>query len=698
MISRQIVRIASCCVFTLLLTGAFVPAISFAQTPTPPVPGSTPDPGTIPDLSSIPDPSTIPDLSSIPGAGGTPGTGTIPDGNLGGFDAASIAGLDPTQFGNLTPDQIGNLDPAAAGGLDMTQIGNLDPAAVGGFSSDQLSNLDPAAVAGFDKSQLGNLDPAAVAGFNSGQLSSLAPSAIAGFNSGQVGNLDPTALGGLNLSQISNLDPAAVGGFDKSQISNLDPAAVGGFAASQLSNLDNDAVAGFDADQISGIAANAFSGLDSEQVNNIDPSALTAINGLQVENMTPESFRGFVESQIGSIPEGACPFMSGEQTHEMTPDAVGGFTPGQFEVLTPEAKAGFDRDNIGGLSQDVVQKMDSADLTSLNSTEIQNMPDKDFSHLATNFQDPSITASEVAPLLPSGWEVDSITDELTPPAGASLSLRSLDQNTLDDGSTVPQLPDLSRSLSVGAKVEDDNLLKGMDAALVAAGADGVGFRQSADGILTAVNVTNDSTPLGAFMPDNNNITQAADGFSTGLVTDDRGAFVLTTDKGQQIPLLPAPRNPDEIVSLLPNSTVSIGEGGETTITKPEGVSSNPISGKFNPILETSDKSPGLYRSGSGADEEIVLVYQDGSAQKMKPAMQSESEFDTAARAIPGVESTKFNTDGSIGLRFDGSDITLKPAFDIEPGSAGGKATPELIKDGDRFFFTNSSGDRQEFFL
>jgi hypothetical protein len=59
---------------------------------------------------------------------------------------------------------------------------------------------------------------------------------------------------------------------------------------------------------------------------------------------------------------------------------------------------------------------------------------------------------------------------------------------------------------------------------------------------------------------------------------------------------------------------------------------------------------------------------------------------------------RYDTHGSIGLRFDGSDITLKPAFDIEPGSVGGKTTPELIKDGDRFFFTNSSGDRQEFFL
>lgn len=430
----------------------------------------------------------------------------------------------------------------------------------------------------------------------------------------------------------------------------------------------------------------------------MDPSALTGLTGSQIENMTPESFRGFVESQIGEIPVGACPFMSGDQIDSMDKEAVGGFGNDQFQVLSTEAKAAFDRENLGGLKPEVFQNLDADGLASLNPVEIQNLPNDDFSRLATNLQDTTITSDTVAALLPVGWEVDSATDELTAPPGASLEFRSIAQSGPDDGTTLPVVADLSRSLSVGGKVEDDNILRGLDNALGSAGVAGVGFQQSADGILSAVGSDNEALPLATFIPDDKNITQAPADFAPGLVADARGAFVLTTDKGYQIPLLPAPKDPDAMVVLLPGATVSVGTGGETTITSPEGASSNPITGKFNPVLESSELTPGLHRSGSGSSASILMVYEDGSAQQMRPAIQSEAEFGQAATAIPGVDAVDFNTDGSIDLRFQGSDLILRPAFDIEPGTAAGTATPMLMQDGDKFFFTNSNGDRQEFFV
>ena len=625
---------------------------------------------------------------------------------LGNLDPTAMAGFDVTQLGNLDPTamagfdatQFGNLDPTAMAGFDATQLGNLDPTAMAGFDASQLGNLDPTAMAGFDVTQLGNLDPTAMAGFDATQLGNLDPSAMAGFSSSQISNVAPTAMSGITSAQISNIDPAAIAGFDKSLISNLDPAAVGGFAASQISMLGNDAVAGLDSDKIAGLVATTFSGFDSDQISNIDPTALRGIEGQQIENMTPESFRGFIEDKVGFIPVGACPFMSGDQIDEMDHDAVGGFTNEQFEFLTPEARAGFDRDDLGGLSDDVVQNMNFDDLASLNSAEIVNMPNKDFAKLATNLQDPTITADAVADLLPAGWAVDTTSDELTAPPGASLVFRSIDQTGPDDGTTLPSVADFSRSLSVGGKVEDDNVLRGLDTALGSVGVDGVGFRQSADGILRAVSSSDETTQLAAFIPDDSGITQAPAGFEPGLVADARGAFVLTTDKGYQIPLLPAPRDPDAMVALLPGATVSVGSGGETTITAPEGDPSAPITGKFNPVLESSDLAPGLHRTGSGSDATILMVYGDGSAQQMLPAMQSETEFGQAASAIPGVEAVDFNTDGSIDLRFQGSDLILRPAFDIAPGTATGTTTPALSQEGDSFFFTNSNGDRQEFFV
>ena len=252
------------------------------------------------------------------------------------------------------------------------------------------------------------------------------------------------------------------------------------------------------------------------------------------------------------------------------------------------------------------------------------------------------------------------------------------------------------SLSVGGDVVDDNVLAGLDTSLDAANFGNLVFRQSADGILTVVSDSDESVALASFIPDANNITQAPDGFTPGLSTDSRGAFVLTTDDGYQIPLLPAVRDPDDIVDLLPGTEVIIGDRGETTITRPQGDGSNPIVGIFDPLIVTSTLPPGLYSSGDGADEELLVVFADGSAQTLRPTIQSPDEFEQAANATAGVESVEINTDGSIDIRFEGADLTIRPLFDIEPGSATGDATPTLLIEDGRFFFVNSDGDRQEF--
>ena len=184
----------------------------------------------------------------------------------------------------------------------------------------------------------------------------------------------------------------------------------------------------------------------------------------------------------------------------------------------------------------------------------------------------------------------------------------------------------------------------------------------------------------------------------GLTIDDRGAVVLTTDDGYQIPLLPAPRDPDEIVDLLSGTEVIIDAGGETTITKPEGFFSDPIVGKFDPLVELSDEAPGLHRMGDGPDQEILIVYADGTAQRFLPAIQSPSAFDQAASAIPGLDNVQFNTDGSIIIRYEGGDLHARPEFEVEAGTADGNATPMLTQEGERFFFTDSDGSPQEFFV
>ena len=405
---------------------------------------------------------------------------------------------------------------------------------------------------------------------------------------------------------------------------------------------------------------------------------------------------GLDADQVRNIPLDAIDNLDAAQVDQLDKDAVSGLTADQFANLDPDALAGFNRDNLGGLDENVIHEIDADDLDNLDPEEVRHLDGDDFARLVTNLDHASITTDAVAGLLPDGWSLDAASGDLTAPPGSSLAFRSLDQSDADDGTTVPELPDFSRGLSVGGDVEDDNVLTGLDTALDAAGAGNLSFKQSADGILTVVSKGDESVALASFIPDANNMTQAPAGFTAGLSTDSRGAYVLTTDDGYQIPLLPAVRDPDDIVDLLPGTEVIIGDRGETTITRPQGDGSNPIVGIFDPLIVTSTLPPGLYSSGDGADEELLVVFADGSAQTLRPTIQSPDEFEQAANATAGVESVEINTDGSIDIRFEGADLTIRPLFDIEPGSATGDATPTLLIEDGRFFFVNSDGDRQEF--
>ena len=511
-----------------------------------------------------------------------------------------------------------------------------------------------------------------------------------------VANLDPDAVAGLEKDHISNLDPDAVAGFTGDHISNLDPEAVDGFTRDQIDNLDPDAVAGFTSDQLGNLSDTAFGALDREQVDKLDPDALAGVTGSQIDSLDPSAIAGFSADHVRNIPIDAIDNLDADQVDQLDKDAVSGLTADQFANLDPMALSGFNRDNLGGLDEDILHDLDADDLDNLDPEEVRSLSGDDFARLVTNLDHASITTDAVAELLPDGWSLDIATGDLTAPPGSSLSFRSLEQSDLDDGTTVPELPDFSRSLSVGGNVEDDNVLRGLDTALGAADFGNLSFRQSADGILTVVGDGDENKALASFIPDANNITQPPEGFTPGISVDSRGAFVLTTDDGYQIPLLPAVRNPDDIVDLLPGTEVIIGDRGETTITRPQGEDSNPIVGIFDPLIRTSDEPPGLYRSGDGADEEILVVFADGSAQILHPTIQSPDEFEQAANATPGVESVEINTDGSIDIRFEGVDLTIRPLFDIEPGSAAGDATPTLLVEDGRFFFINSNGDRQEF--
>ena len=470
-------------------------------------------------------------------------------------------------------------------------------------------------------------------------------------------------------------------GFKADQVAGLDAAAMGGFKADQLGAMDATAMSGFKADQVAGLDAAAMGGFKADQFAALLPTAVAGFESNQIKKLSDEVFANLDADKMGAL----------------TKEALGGISDNQFKALAPEALGGLKSENLGGLGADVFAAMTEADLENLDATEVKDMAGEDFSKLVTNLNGLSVSPDTVADLLPTGWAIDSDGD-LTAPPGAGLAFATLEKAAPVDGeANIAALPDLSKNLSLGGGSGDNSVLGGMDNALAAANVNGLGFSQRADGILN-VGATG-AAPTAAFIPDTTKMVQAPAGADAGITIDDQtGGYVIITDQGYQIPLLPSIANVSEVSNLLPDSKIEVGSGGQTSIsnlTGEDGVTPTTVAGIASPILETSEKAAGTYREGTGADATIQIVLADGTAQTLKPAINDQTAFKSAASAL-GVEDLAFKVDGSVSLTLGGANITLKPLFDIEAGAEGTKVTPTIVNEDGRFFVISSNGDKQEF--
>ena len=498
---------------------------------------------------------------------------------------------------------------------------------------------------------MAGFDAAAIGGFDRDKVAAMDDDAMAGFDAAQVAGFDAAAIGGFDREKIAAMDPRAMAGFSAAQVERFDADAMGGFNEDKVAAMDADAMVGFEADQLTMLTAAAFAGFDSEKMSNLDKKALSGISAEQ------------------------------------------------FSVLPPLALGGLKSENLGGLAPDVFRTMSEEELASLDPSEVREMKGEDFSKLVTNLNEFSVEQDTVAALLPEGWTMDE-TGDLKAPPGAGLSFASLEREIPLDGDTAPKVaaqPDLSTDLALGGGSGTNSVLSGMDSALESANVNGLGFTQTSDGIL---NVGGDDGPAAAaFITDAAKMVQAPEDALPGISIDEKtGGYVVTTEQGYQIPLKPAVANPTEIAALLPDSELEIGEGGQTSISNliGEDGEASTVTGIPNPILEQSELAAGTYQSGSGADAEIKIVYADGTAQTLTPAIKDQIGFEQAASLIPGVEDFVQKVDGSITLTFDGSPIVLKPLFDVVEGEEGTKTDPSIIQEGGKFFFYSADGSRQEF--
>ncbi len=429
-----------------------------------------------------------------------------------------------------------------------------------------------------------------------------------------------------------------------------------------------------------------------EFLTQFDPSLFASFGVDDLQRLSPELTKGLDASYIGNLKPDVVASLAPDFLLSLTPSVFAGFTPEQVAQLTGSQWATLGHQQLESLSPSAIQSMGSEAVKQLNAAEFQAMSPEDISKMMVNFTPGLVSAKEVAGLLPEGWVIDDTSGRLSPPPGATVSLRTLEIE-VPETLRLPPLPNLDTGLALGGNAAGGTVLTGLTRALASAVGDDFRFEQE-DGILT-VRSGPGAEIAAAFIPDSKAMKQAQPGSPPGVSLDDSGKYVLTTPDGLQVPVIPSLQNPESLLNAVAGMAIRIEEAGDTRIDIP---GQNPLMGIPDPFVQSSALPAGIHRSGEGPDQQVTVVFPDGRAQKLNPMIQDRENFVSTVSAIPQISGVQIQMDGTILVDYQGQTLRLRPAFDISPGSGSGGQAGITLTGPDTAEFINAKGDRQVFYI
>jgi nitrogen regulatory protein PII-like uncharacterized protein len=511
--------------------------------------------------------------------------------------------------------------------------------------------------------------------------------------------LDAKAVAALSLDVVSKLTAQ--------QIAALKPDAVAGFSALQLKNISPDAMKGFSAAQIAKLNPDAIKGFSAEQLRALDPNAAKGFTATQLKNITPEAFRGFSAKHINKFSKDAVSGITPEQFSLLTRDAVGGFSVEQFKNIRLELLASLNASNIGGLSREVLREFGAEILARLDIKEVKKLTSVDVTAIFLNIDTSKLKAKDIKVYLPEGYGVNEDTGKLTLPVG-KVSLPPLTVNvntTVNVNIELPSLPDLSTSLNVGGtSTQKTDMLTQLNQTLVQINYPQFTVSQTDTGIMKVAGTGASKGVDLAFIPDQDKTETVASDVAPGLYTTAGGHIVLITTSGVKFTLIPAPQDPVRLAKVIPKGKVKMGKKGETRLELPDN--NRVICGLFDAFVEPAPKGakPGVTIQGtSGVDEVAVVVYEDGTQQKLRPSVQDQDGLVNAKNFLSDSSKYlkyKFSADGNIHFLYGNVYLISKPTFDIQVNYTTAQARPviNVLDGGKKAELINEDGDRQVFNL
>ncbi|MCK4494010.1 MAG: hypothetical protein KAU26_08125 [Methylococcales bacterium] len=400
---------------------------------------------------------------------------------------------------------------------------------------------------------------------------------------------------------------------------------------------------------------------------NLTKDNIKKIGKKELAELEPAIMRFFDTETIKDLSSEAFEGLNVEQLTEIDAEGLKGLTAEQFDKIPSEILKALDADDLNDLDDDIFEALSLDDVEALDEYLFKKANTQDLSKLLVSIgkkhkdkgAGKKVHPADLRRFLPEGWEIAD-NGELIVPEGTDLALPAmLNSRQLLTGVKFPRISNLKKGF--GMNGAGNSFLGGMNGALRQAGFGQYIIEQDDEGIL---HVKGDDGIDLAFMPDDNQLRQAGKGKVAGLLQNKRGFFVLTTEEGREVTILPAPKNLTGIQGL---KEVELGASGDVTMKLDDEENSVTVVGLFDPILTTADTelTAGVhFPEDESGREPATIVYEDGSAQQMYPTIPKIEAFIKEAKKIEGVESVELNSDGTLAVQFKGAQYQLEPTFNV----------------------------------
>jgi hypothetical protein len=400
----------------------------------------------------------------------------------------------------------------------------------------------------------------------------------------------------------------------------------------------------------------------------IVPEQISSYTDRDLLGVDPEALSIFLDADLKQIPVDAMPALTAEQMSFIPDKTLDALSVEQFDAISLNSFAGLTEDNMDGFTGHLIGHFTPDHIAAMNPQAIENVNEWGATKFITNFDPEQMPLETAQVFLKSDWSMDE-NGLLTVPANTPINLASF---TLPE--TFPQqvsidydFPNFATGFGFGGR--GTPILQQMNAALAANNPQNIqSIRQREDGLI----IMRDSDGLQrAFIPDLTGQIQLDTDAPIGVTLEtETGKLLVTTSAKQQFSFIPAPKDYFLLGDLLgEGNTARCYDKGDVLLQ----LNKNGVVVTFGAEVSRDTGDAGVYlpddnsettrRNSRAPIREGRVVFSDGTAQNIYPAVLFPDTFINLANQIQGVENVILNVDGTFNLTFLGQSYTLLPTFD-----------------------------------